>query len=85
MMDKSNFLKRHSLLIGIVLMFLYIWAIDLSNSGVLPFKVPFVVALTVGWGFIFVSLFMTWLTLAKEEMKTLFKRFFLWCDGRVGE
>jgi membrane protease YdiL (CAAX protease family) len=59
-------------------MFLYTWTIDLSTSGVLPFRVPFVVGLTVGWGFIFVSLFMTWLTLGKEAMKTLFKRFFLW-------
>ena len=78
---QTSFLKRHSLVIGIALMFLYTWTIDLSNSGVLPFKVPFVVALTVGWGFIFVSLFMTWLTLGKEAMKTIFKRFFLW---RVG-
>jgi len=78
---QSNFLKRHSLVVGIVLMFLYTWTIDLSHSGVLPFKVPFVVGLTVGWGFIFVSLFMTWLTLGKEAMKTIFKRFFLW---RVG-
>jgi len=78
---QSNFLKRHSLVIGIVLMFIYTWTIDLSHSGVLPFKVPFAVALTVGWGFIFVSLFMTWLTLGKDAMKTLFKRFFLW---RVG-
>ena len=76
-----NFLKRHSLVTGIVLMFIYTWTIDLSNSGVLPFKVPFAVALTIGWGFIFVSLFMTWLTLGKDAMKTLFKRFFLW---RVG-
>ena len=75
------FLKRHSLFIGIILMFIYTWTIDLSHSGVLPFKVPFAVALTVGWGFIFVSLLMTWLTLGKEAMKTLFKRFFLW---RVG-
>lgn len=74
----TAFLKRHSLVIGLVLMFLYTWTIDLSHSGVLPFKVPFVVGLTVGWGFIFVSLFMTWLTLGKEAMKTLFKRFFLW-------
>jgi membrane protease YdiL (CAAX protease family) len=72
------FLKRNSLFAGIVLMFLYTWTIDLSNSGVLPFKVPFAVALTVGWGFIFVSLFMTWLTLGKEAMKKLFGRFFLW-------
>lgn len=76
-----TFLKRHSLIMGLVLMFLYTWTIDLSNSGVLPFKVPFVVAITLGWGFIFVSLLMTWLTLGKEEMAKLFKRFFLW---RVG-
>ena len=74
----KEFLKRHSLVIGITLIFLYTWTIDLSNSGVLPFKVPFAVALTVGWGFIFVSLFMTWLTLGKDEMVRLFKRFFLW-------
>lgn len=52
------FLKRHSLIIGLVLMFLYTWTIDLSNSGVLPFKIPFFVALTLGWGFVFVSLFL---------------------------
>lgn len=74
----QDFLKRHSLVIGIALMFLYTWAIDLANSGVLPFKVPFAVAITLGWGFIFVSLFMTWLTLGKAEMIKLFKRFFLW-------
>jgi len=78
---QPTFLKRHSLFIGIILMFIYTWTIDLSHSGVLPFKVPFAVVLTVGWGFIFVSLFMTWLTLGKDAMKTLFKRFFLW---RVG-
>lgn len=77
----KTLLKRHSLVIGLALMFLYTWTIDLSNSGVLPFKVPFAVSLTLGWGFILVSLFMTWLTLGKEAMKTLFKRFFLW---RVG-
>ena len=76
-----GFLKQHSLVIGLVLMFLYTWTIDLSHSGILPFKVPFAVGLTVGWGFIFVSLFMTWLTLGKEAMKTLFKRLFIW---RVG-
>ncbi len=77
----KNFIKRHSLIIGIALMFLYTWTIDLSSSGVLPFKVPFFVVLTLGWGFIFVSLLMTWLTLGKDEMARLFKRFFIW---RVG-
>lgn len=75
------FFKRHSLVVGLVLMFLYTWPFDLSNSGVLPFKIPFVISLTLGWGFIFVSLFMTWLTLGREAMKTFFKRIFLW---RVG-
>ena len=51
----KTYLKRHSLIIGLVLMFLYTWTIDLSNSGVLQFKVLFVVALTVGWGFILIS------------------------------
>jgi membrane protease YdiL (CAAX protease family) len=74
----KNFLKQHSLIVGLVLMFLYTWTLDLSNSGVLPFKVPFFVAITLGWGFIFVSLFMTWLTLGKDEMVRLFKRFFIW-------
>lgn len=74
----KNVIKRHSLIIGIALMFLYTWTIDLSSSGVLPFKVPFFVVLTLGWGFIFVSLLMTWLTLGKDEMAKLFKRFFLW-------
>jgi len=74
----TQYIKRHSLIIGLVLMFLYTWTIDLSNSGVLPFRFPFAVVLTVGWGFIFVSLFMTWYTLGTDAMKTLFRRFFIW-------
>lgn len=73
-----GFLKRHSLVTGLLLMFLYTWTIDLSNSGVLPFKAPFVVGLTVGWGFIILSLWMTWITLGKEAMMTLLKRFLIW-------
>jgi len=64
----KNFFKRHSLVIGIFLMFLYTWTIDLSNSGVLPFKVPFVFAITLGWGFIFVSVFMMWATWAAPHL-----------------
>ena len=77
-MRTKEFLNRHSLMIGIVLMFLYTWTIDLSNAGILPLKLPNVVTLTVGWGFIFVSLFMTWLTLGKNSMAALFRRFFIW-------
>lgn len=74
----KSFLTRHSLSIGLVLMFLVTWTIELSNVGLLPFKVPFVVALTVGWAFIVISLLMTWLTLGKDAMARLFRRFFLW-------
>lgn len=73
-----KFIKQHSLIIGILLMFACTWTIDLSNSGVLPFKVPFAIALTVGWGFIFVSLLMTWLALGKEAMVSLLKRYLMW-------
>ena len=81
MNQMTTFLKRHSLVIGIVLMFALTWPIDLANSGILPFKVPFLVALTVGYGFIVASLLMTGLTLGKEGLVTLLKRFLLW---RVG-
>jgi membrane protease YdiL (CAAX protease family) len=80
-MRAKEFLKHHSLIIGIVLMFLYTWTIDLSNSGILPLQVPFAVYITLGWGFIFISLLMTGLTLGKDAMVTLSKRFFIW---RVG-
>lgn len=80
-MNAAALLKRHALAIGLTLMFGYTWMIDLSNSGVLPFKAPFVVALTAGWGFIFVSLAMTRLTLGRDAMRTLLKRFLIW---RVG-
>ena len=62
----KSFLNRHSLIIGLVLMFLYTWTIDLSNADVLPFEVPFPIYITLGWGFIFASLLMTRLTVCRE-------------------
>ena len=81
MKTASQFLKHNSLVIGIVLMFLYTWTIDLSNAGILPFQFPFAIYITLGWGFIFVSLIMTGLTLGKEAVITLLKRYLQW---RVG-
>jgi membrane protease YdiL (CAAX protease family) len=77
----TGFLKRYSLPIGILLMFLFTWPIDLSNSGILPFQFPFLIYLFLGWGFIFASLLMTGLTLGREAVITLLKRFLIW---RVG-
>ncbi len=81
-MNKTKeFLKRYSLVIGILLMFLLTWPIDLANSGVLFFKVPFALALLVGWGFVIASLIMTALTLGRDGVVALLKRFLIW---RVG-
>jgi hypothetical protein len=55
----TGFLKRHSLVIGILLMFALTWPIDLANSGILSIQFPFMVYLFLGWGFIFASLIMT--------------------------
>lgn len=76
-----SFLRRHSLVIGILLMFLVTWTIDLSNSRVLPFQVPFPIAIMLGWGFVVVSLLMTWVTLGSDAAVALVRRYLLW---RVG-
>jgi two-component system, NarL family, response regulator LiaR len=73
------FLKRHSLVLGIVLMFLLIWPIDLANVGLMPFQVPFIVYIFLGWGCVFASVIMTGLTLGREGVVTLLKRYLLWC------
>ena len=76
-----SILKRHSLVIGIIMMFLLTWPIDLANAGLMPFQVPFAVYILLGWGFILASLIMTGLTLGKGAVIALLKRFLLW---RVG-
>lgn len=73
--------KRHSLVFGLLLMFLFTWPIDLANSGVLPFPVPFAVALLVGYGIVFGSLIATGVTLGRTGVLALLKRFLIW---RVG-
>ena len=74
----TQFLRRHSLTAGLVLMFAFTWPIDLSNSGVMPFRVPLVVSLLVGWGFILASLIMTGVTLGRDGVITLLKRYLIW-------
>lgn len=74
----KNFLKRHSLVTGLALMFLFTWPVDLANSGVIPVKFPFGVYIFLGWGFIFASLIMTGLTFGRGGVLTLAKRFLIW-------
>ena len=78
-MDKTTaFLKRHSLVIGILLMFALTWPINLANSGIVPIQFPFIVYLFLGWGFIFASSIMTGLTLGKDGVVALLKRYVQW-------
>ena len=77
----KDFIKRHSLVLGIVLMFLLTWPIDLSNSGVLSFQIPYIVMIFSGWGFVFASIIMTGLTLGKAGVISILKRYLQW---RVG-
>lgn len=73
-----EFLQRHSLGIGLLLMFLLTWPIDLANAGVLPFQVPEALAIFVGWGIVLASLLMTGFTLGKDGVITLLRRYLIW-------
>jgi len=81
MNQTTAFLKRHSLVLGIVLMFLLTWPLDLVNTGIVKIELPFILLLFLGWGFGLASVIMTGLTLGKEAVFTLIKRYFQW---RVG-
>ena len=48
---REGFLKRHSLVIGIVLMFLFTWPSMVANSGILPIRLPLAVYVFTGWEF----------------------------------
>ena len=78
MQQVTGFLKRHALVVGIVLMFALTWPIDLTYLGLLPFKVPFILYIFLGWGFGVASLIMTALTLGKAGVIALLKRFLIW-------
>ncbi len=74
----TSFLQRHALVIGILLMFLFTWPIDLSNSGLMPFKVPFILYLFLGWGFIVAAVLMTGLTHGGGAVGQLLRRYLKW-------
>jgi membrane protease YdiL (CAAX protease family) len=75
---QGNFWQRHALVIGILLMFLFTWPIDLSNAGLMPFRVPFLLYLFLGWGFIVAAVLMTWLTLGGGAVGQLLRRYLKW-------
>lgn len=74
----TDFLKRHSLIAGIALMFLITWPLALASAGLLPFKVPYFISITLGLGITLGALIMTGITLGKEAVITLLKRYLIW-------
>ncbi len=78
MSNWQAFLARHSLIAGLALMFALTWPIDLANAGLMPFQVPFVAYLFLGWGFIVASLAMTGLTQGRRGVVTLLRRYLIW-------
>lgn len=81
-MTKSNvtsiFFQKHSLIIGIGLMFLLTWPIDLANSGIINLKLPFIVYLFLGWGFVIAAIIMTGISEGHTGVIRLLKRYLLW-------
>lgn len=72
------FLRRHSLIIGIALMYAFTWSVHLSRAGVLPVQFPSVIYMLGGWGFALAAILMTWITLGAEAVIALLKRFLIW-------
>jgi membrane protease YdiL (CAAX protease family) len=71
-------LKRHSLVSGIILMFLLTWPLMLANAGLLPLQLPFPLSIMAGYGLIAASLIMTALTVGKSGVIALLKRYLIW-------
>jgi uncharacterized protein len=74
-------LKRYSLIVGILLMFLLTWPLMLSNSGFLPIRLPFPFSIMAGYGLISAALIMTGLTIGKGGVIGLLKRYLIWRGG----
>lgn len=74
----TNFLQRHSLVIGFGLMFLLTWPIDLANSGIIQVELPFLVYIFLGWGFVIAAVIMTGITLGLHGVIDLLKRYLIW-------
>lgn len=76
-----TFIKRHSLVVGILLMYAITWSAHLSRAGVLPVRFPSALYVLEGWGFAVASILMTWITLGAAAVGALLKRFLIWRIG----
>jgi len=80
-----DLLRRHSLSVGVVLMFALTWPLDLAVAaearGWLPFDFPNGIELLVGYGFVLAAILMTALTLGRAGVSALLRRYLIWRAG----
>jgi len=73
-----GFLRRHSLVMGVILMYAFTWPIYLSSAGVLRVRFPPFMYVMPGWGFVLASVLMTSLVLGPRGVGELLKRYLMW-------
>ncbi len=78
----ARVVQGYPLTAGLLLMFALTWPIDLGvaadSRGWLPFQIPFVVPLLVGYGFVVASLVVTAIVDGKAGIRALLRRFLIW-------
>src|SRR4249920_1388379 len=83
----TTFFKRYPVTMGIILMFVLTWPLELGlaaqSHGLLPFHFPPVLELFVGYGFIAAAIIASALVDGKAGIVALFKRLLIWRVGWV--
>jgi uncharacterized protein len=81
----SQLFTRYPIVVGFILMFALTWPLDLGlaaqSRGLLPFSIPPVLGLFVGYGFVAAALIMTGVINGKAGIAALLRRILIW---RVG-
>jgi hypothetical protein len=81
----ARIVRRYPLTAGLLLMFALTWPIDLGvaaeSHSWLPFHIPSVVPMLVGYGFVVASLLATAIVNGNAGIRALLRRFLIW---RVG-
>jgi len=81
----AQLFTRYPIAVGFILMFALTWPLDLGlaaqSRGLLPFHIPPILGLFVGYGFVAASLIMTGIVSGKAGIAALLRRLLIW---RVG-
>jgi membrane protease YdiL (CAAX protease family) len=82
---RSGFARRHSLALGLLLIFALTWPLELGLAAqshrLLPFHIPDALGLFAGYGIVLAALISTGLTLGRQGVRDLLRRFLVWKVG----